>query len=224
MNKEEKQITKEIRREFQLERIVLFSDAVFAIVITLMAIEIRLPELPEHATPDDLAHALLHLVPTAVAYAASFLFIGFTWYQHLQIFSLLKDYDKGLVVRNLTLLFFMGFFPFGVSLVASHNEGLFAIIIIYFSIIVLCKAAQLRLHHYILVKRPQLRFQEGFDDEIRKYKRSRLVMVLLVVMFFLVSTTMYMIPNPDAKPMAWWWFFFFPLLLKLLGRKYDKPR
>src|ERR1700712_5704410 len=95
-NEEEEITYDEIKKEFQLERMVLFSDAVFAIVITLMAIEIKIPET-ELLTEETLPHLLRHLLPTLLAYAVSFGFIGSIWYQHLKMFSLLKDYDKGLV-------------------------------------------------------------------------------------------------------------------------------
>ncbi|MEO5572513.1 MAG: TMEM175 family protein [Bacteroidia bacterium] len=96
MDKEKKYIKEEIRKEFQLERMILFSDTVFATVMTLMAIEIRFPE-NSSITAETLPKELIHLMPVLVAYTAAFFFIGSTWYEHLRIFSLLKDYDKGLV-------------------------------------------------------------------------------------------------------------------------------
>src|SRR5436190_3557838 len=111
MDKEKEYLKDEIRKEFQLERMILFSDAVFAIVMTLMAIEIRLPENGP-LNVETLPNQLMHLLPVIIAYAATFFFIGSTWYEHLRVFSFLKDYDKGLVVRNLIMLFFIGLFSF----------------------------------------------------------------------------------------------------------------
>ncbi len=153
---ENQEIKDEIRKEFQLDRMILFSDAVFAIVITLMAIEMRLPK----NSPDTFSVQMLHLLPIMFAYAASFAFIGQIWYQHLKVFGLLKDYDKGLVIRNLLMLFWIGFFPFSVTLIAEQANRFWAIII-YFIVIFLCKGSQLMLQHYILVKRPQLRVIKG---------------------------------------------------------------
>src|SRR5689334_14037167 len=112
MNKEDKEIKEEIRKEFQLDRMILFSDAVFAIVITLMTIEIRLPHIEGEISNDVIWNQMLHLIPNIVTYAGSFLFIGATWYKHLQIFGMLRDYDVKLVIRNLVMLFFISFFPF----------------------------------------------------------------------------------------------------------------
>ena len=64
------------------ERIVFFSDAVFAIAITLLALEIRLPEVE----PDALPHAILALVPEIAVYALSFLIVGLYWVGHHRTF------------------------------------------------------------------------------------------------------------------------------------------
>ena len=80
---DEKEILgEEIKKEFQLERLIRFSDAVFAIVITLMAIEIRLPETGEHPGAEALVQAMDRLLPVIVSYCVSFVFIGVVWYQH----------------------------------------------------------------------------------------------------------------------------------------------
>ena len=69
------QLHNELKKEFQLERLILFSDAVFAIVITLMAIEIRLPQTDQTITSDQLNDMLRHLVPVFFSYAVSFIFL-----------------------------------------------------------------------------------------------------------------------------------------------------
>jgi len=55
------------KKEFQLERIILFSDAVFAIAITLLVLEIKVPEI-EGNTDQDLLNTLLHLTPKFVGF------------------------------------------------------------------------------------------------------------------------------------------------------------
>lgn len=117
--KKEKHEDSELHQEFQLERMILFSDAVFAIVITLMAIEIQLPETHGLSlTTEEFYNGLKHVTPILLAYAISFTFIGVVWHQHLKIFSLLKRFDNGLVIRNLILLFFVGLFPFAATVVS----------------------------------------------------------------------------------------------------------
>ena len=218
MNKENEIVKEEIRKEFQLDRIVLFSDAVFAIVITLMAIEIHLPHIPGELTHAVLVDQLIHLAPVIIAYMGSFLYIGFSWYHHFQTFSLLKDYDGGLIFRNLFLLFFIGFFPFSASLVANSN-GLYLPIAIYFSVVLACSLCQMRLQHYILIKRPALRINTDVSDQLKRFKTSRIVVILLTSVFLLATATHYLIEDPRFRFFAWWWFIPFPFVLKYFKKR-----
>jgi uncharacterized membrane protein len=218
MNKEEKEIKEEIRKEFQLDRMILFSDAVFAIVITLMAIEIRLPHIEGEVTHDVITTQMKHLIPFVIAYAGTFVFIGFTWYKHLQFFSLLKDYDGRLVFWNLTMLFFIGFFPFSLSLVTTMSYGFYLPIAIYFGVVLAVSLSQLRIQHYILVKRPNLRIHGDIAKELFKYKTSRIVTYMIAGIFVLASITYYLV-NPKFSFVAWWWWFPFPFVLKFFQRR-----
>lgn len=209
----------EIHHEFQLERMILFSDAVFAIVMTLMAIEIRLPEIHTVLSEEELITELKHLIPTVIAYVVSFGFIGSIWYRHLKLFSLLKNYDKGLVIRNLVLLFSLGFFPFSVTMVTKLKTSYLLTMTIYFAIILFCKSAQLILEHYILVKKPILRNNGEISSQKIAYKKSLVAVFLLFTMFSVVFIIAYNIEDPAKKPSAWMAFLPFPLLMKLLHKR-----
>src|ERR1041385_4008430 len=77
----------ELRKEFQLERLILFSDAVFAIAITLLVIEIKIPEIPRNVVTDDkLGEKLLELIPKFIGFFISFLLIGQYWIVHHRMF------------------------------------------------------------------------------------------------------------------------------------------
>src|SRR3954463_13492611 len=86
------QLHNELRKEFQLERLILFSDAVFAIAITLLVIEIKIPDkefLREHAGLSDatILHALSQLIPKFIGFFISFLLIGLYWSIHHRMFG-----------------------------------------------------------------------------------------------------------------------------------------
>ena len=79
------------------ERVVFFSDTVFAIAITLLALEIRLPEVEVDALPQ----AILALLPEIAVYALSFLIVGVYWVSHHRMFQYIVRYDYTLIWLNL---------------------------------------------------------------------------------------------------------------------------
>jgi len=104
------------------------------------------------------------------------------------------------------MLFCIGFFPFSVTLIASNNSNFIVPAAIYFLVIVSCKGAQLMLQHYILVKRPHLRINKGFHEELVRYKKSRLATFVFIICFVLAILTMRFFGNSDKRYLAWWWF------------------
>src|ERR1700744_5620289 len=105
----------EIKKEFQLERLIFFSDAVFAIIITIMILDVKLPEQLIHPTEDESKQAFIDILPKVIAYAFSFCIVGSFWMRHLKIFSFRKDYHVQLIALNLLFLFSVSLFPFALS-------------------------------------------------------------------------------------------------------------
>jgi uncharacterized membrane protein len=99
---------------FSVSRVEAFSDGVFAIAITLLILEIRVP-----AGTDDLGPALLHIWPSYLAYVTSFLTIGVIWLNHHLVFALLARVDRALVIVNTLMLLVVAFIPFPTRLVAE---------------------------------------------------------------------------------------------------------
>lgn len=105
--------TPEHKKEFQVERLVFFSDAVFAIAITLLIIEIKVPSL--HGLPvsdDSFLHAFSLLLPNLVGFALSFFIIGLYWSLHHRMFGYVTDYNGKLIWLNLLFLFSIVLMPF----------------------------------------------------------------------------------------------------------------
>src|ERR1700709_58862 len=105
----------QLHKEFELERMILFSDAVFAIAITLLIIEIKFPEVPEKANASEIQHLFKPVIIRFLAFILSFAFIGLMWARHLKIFKYLRNYDNGVIFRNLIFIFFIVCFPFTAS-------------------------------------------------------------------------------------------------------------
>ena len=114
------QLHNELKKEFQLERLILFSDAVFAIAITLLVIEIKIPEIHEDVTDKALVHSLGHLFPKFLGFLISFMLIGLYWTIHHRMFGFVTGYDKKLLVLNLVFLFFIALMPFSTGFYSEY--------------------------------------------------------------------------------------------------------
>ncbi len=111
----------ELRKEFQLERMILFSDAVFAIAITLLVIEIKIPEIEkEHISDHALALELKKLIPKFVGFIISFILIGIYWNVHHRMFGYVTSYSRRLVRLNLFFLFFIALMPFSTGFYSEY--------------------------------------------------------------------------------------------------------
>src|SRR3989442_9443534 len=95
-------------------RLVAFSDAVFAITITLLVLEIRPP-----SDYSNLLHDLLALWPSYLAYGVTFLFIGQVWANHHVMFDHIRAADRVVLLLNTLLLMAVVFLPFATSVLAG---------------------------------------------------------------------------------------------------------
>ena len=95
-------------------RLVAFSDAVFAITVTLLVLEIRPP-----TDYSNLLHSLVVLWPSYLAYALTFLFIGQVWANHHVMFDHIRAADRVILLLNTLLLMMVAFLPFTTSVLAG---------------------------------------------------------------------------------------------------------
>lgn len=111
------------RKQFQLERLILFSDAVFAIAITLLVLEIRIPKSDWSVliTTQQLNKYLAGVVPNILGFVFSFFIIGFYWTIHHRIFGYVINFDTRLIWLNLFMLFFIALLPFTTSLTSEYG-------------------------------------------------------------------------------------------------------
>jgi uncharacterized membrane protein len=104
-----------------LNRFEAFSDGVFAIAMTLLVIEIKVPDLSQ-ATASTAINALIHTAPHILSYITSFLVIGVLWLNHHALFHLLKRVDRIVLTINLVLLMCIAFIPFPTALIGEYGK------------------------------------------------------------------------------------------------------
>jgi uncharacterized membrane protein len=103
-----------------LERMVFFSDAVIAIAMTLLVLEIKVPQVEAGFSGVELTRQVLALWPKALGYLTSFWVIAFYWLSHHRTFSYIREYDAGLLRINILVLFFIAFVPFPTALLFEY--------------------------------------------------------------------------------------------------------
>jgi uncharacterized membrane protein len=109
---------RDLTQETSTTRLEAFSDGVFAIAITLLVLEIRVPE--SATVRGDLATALWALWPSYFGYIFSFLMIGIYWVNHHYILKLYKKTDQPFLFLNVLFLMCVSFIPFPTAVLAKY--------------------------------------------------------------------------------------------------------
>ncbi|QHS56781.1 DUF1211 domain-containing protein [Mucilaginibacter sp. 14171R-50] len=208
----------EIKKEFQLERVVLFSDAVFAIIITIMVIEIKLPEGLRHQSHEKVREAFIELLPKFAGYISAFFLVAVFWTKHLRIFSYLKDYTKQLIIFNLIFLFFISLFPFGVSLMTEtispkNFEGLF----IYIGIVMLASMTQTLLIWYLIRNAKTLCIRPAEIERNLEWKAQRFNFIAIPVLLLYVAVITANHYGPNAYTVG---FIIWAAVVSLVRKKF----
>lgn len=180
--------------ETGLERLIFFSDAVFAIAITLLALEVRLPVDAGDLSNQALLEKLLAIGPKYISYIISFLVIGNFWIWHHARFRHIVRYDTRLFVLNLFLLMAVAFIPFPTEVI-SENGNRTGTIFYALSISITGLFAQL-LWAYAS-------YHQRLIDSLEpaEFRRS-LVHTLIIPLVFLASIGIAFI-DPDLAKYSW---------------------
>jgi len=136
------------RTEFQLERLILFTDAVFAIAITLLAIEIRVPEFHQRPSDGEIWYGMAELSFKFVGFFIGFGVIARFWLAHHRIFRFVRTYDAKLLSLNLVFLFFIVVMPFSSGLFGAYAT-VRAAFVFYAITVMLAGLAQMALQRYL---------------------------------------------------------------------------
>jgi len=113
--------------ELRLTRIEAFSDGVFAIVVTLLVLELKVPALKDHGSVSELAHALYELVPKFVSWLISFIIVCKFWLNHHHVLGLARHADYGMVWLNSIFLMGQAFIPFPTAMVGEYPANPLAV-------------------------------------------------------------------------------------------------
>jgi uncharacterized membrane protein len=114
---------------FAPNRLEALIDGVFAIVMTLLVLDITIPEIAQPSLQAELPRRLLELWPKLYSYSLSFIVLGLLWSFHHRSFHYIKRSDNGLIWLNIIFLMFIALIPFSTSLIGEYRIERFPIAI-----------------------------------------------------------------------------------------------
>lgn len=207
------------RHETQLDRIIFFSDAVFAIAITLLIIDIRIP-LHESFTSGQLLSAIGDKAPELFGFIISFFIIAAFWKHHHSIFGYVIKYDQALIWLNLFFLFFIVLLPFSTSVFSLYGNLLTATSLYTLNTLLAGMMNFLCLKH---IANPEKKLSAGLysSDELRMIY----VHILAIPVWMLICWIVGLITQPAIGDLCLFGLgFVMPLSNKLFGKKSSRGK
>jgi uncharacterized membrane protein len=153
-------------------RLEAFSDGVLAVAITLLVLDIKVPEItPRYPT---LARALAHQWPHYAAFAVSFITIGIIWINHHAMISRLRIADHAILGMNLLLLLTIAVLPFATALMAAYlnrHQGQHLAAAVYSGSFLVMSIVFTLLNRLILLHKPHMLSLELPEERRRQILR-----------------------------------------------------
>jgi uncharacterized membrane protein len=182
-------------KQLGLERLIFFSDAVFAIAITLLILEIRLPESAGESSDSALLQQLFGIWHKYLAYLITFFVIGSFWTAHHRKFRYIIGYDTKLLFLNLLMLMVVAFMPFPSSIIAEYSNR--TATIFYAATMILASLFALAIWSYASHNNRLINAQMNQTQRRREFAKP-----VATAAVFLLSIGIAFI-NPDLARLTW---------------------
>jgi TMEM175 potassium channel family protein len=171
-----------LERAHDPARVLALSDGVFAIIMTLLVLEIHVPELTQG---HSLNEALAEVRPSLVAFLISFILAGMSWVAHRDLFALIRRTDRGLVWLNILYLLPLCLLPFGAGLIGRYDQEPVALRI--YGLLLILIAIMRAVIWLYATNRPHLLWQRLDDHQRRAGLALNLLPGLVYLLAFLVA-------------------------------------
>ena len=112
-----------------LDRILALSDGIFAFSLTLLALNLVVPQITSSQEGAELTQKLVALVPNFIIFIWSFFIVSFYWFGHHRVFRFVKRYDAVLIWLNLVMLMFITLVPFFTNLNMLYGNMQVAVVV-----------------------------------------------------------------------------------------------
>jgi uncharacterized membrane protein len=172
-------------------RLEMFSDGVFAIIITLLILEIKVPHLSE-LTPATVLVALKPVIPKFISFTVTFFTIAIFWVNHHHFFNHIRYIDWKLLWMNVLFLFFLCILPFTTAFIGDYSES-GMVVAIYSVNMVFCSASFSYMAYYAF-----LRANLSTMEISRKQMKQELMKGILGISTYLLTVAIAFLFRPLA--------------------------
>ncbi len=191
----------------EFDRIAYFSDAIYAIAMTLLALDLRIDHLAAPVnSPSSMLEALGDLFPKLIGYLVGFLLLARYWRAHHSFFGRLRAVDSRLLTLNLTYLGFVALLPFPTSLIGEFEDNPISVVLFALTMAVISGIEALSLRHA---------YRAGLMREVSSaaHQRWEILGSVAPSVMFVVTIPLAFI-NPTLQLVSWlplgfassWWF------------------
>jgi uncharacterized membrane protein len=201
------------RREYGLDRTLALSDGVFAFAITLLVLDLVVPDLAASASTQDIALALSQEAQRFVNYFVSFLVVGLWWHNHRRNFSYVRRSDSTLAWLNLFFLLWIALTPFFTNLLDQYGNIQFTVVL--YALVQAAAGGFMTLIWWYASRNHLLIARNLKDSTIRYILRRNSVAPAV----FLLSICLSFIMPPVTVPFSW--LLMIPPLI-VLQRRHQK--
>lgn len=184
-------------------RLEAFSDGVLAIIITIMVLEIKVPETANW-------QGLVHLTPILISYILSFAVVGVYWNNHHHILHALKKNSSAIMWANLNLLFWLSLIPFGTKWMGETHFERFTVIT-YNVLLIVCGISYNLLQN--LIAKSLKNENSNLNIIIKKQNYKVLVSTVcnflsipaafinpyISLVFFAISSAIWLVPSKEIE-------------------------
>jgi uncharacterized membrane protein len=106
---------------FSKARLEMLCDGIFTVAMTLLVLDLKAPDLPRHAAPDEIWHALREHALSFLGFGLTFLLAGGCWIAHHRLFQHLRGASKTLVLLTIPFLMFVTLLPFSTLMLTAFG-------------------------------------------------------------------------------------------------------
>jgi len=162
-----------IKNYFAKNRVEAFSDGVFAIIVTLLVLEIKVPHIDLHDNSGELFKSLIGLFPKFISWIISFFTVCVIWVNHHRLFKIFHIFNHGLFWWNAILLMWCSFIPFPTAVLGDYPNNQTAVLL--YGIVMMLMALTFSLMRIYVAKNKSL-----LDSEIdlQKFKKGTLFSII----------------------------------------------